>query len=137
MVVMAPMMMTAAMMPPISHQLTAPSVVGGVVVGGVVVGGVVEAYRRECRCRKPSPGMIERGGRDFDIDLKQSFLIGDHCSDVEAGRRAGCRTVLLDNGSSDEEEMIASPDRITRDLPEAVDWILTVCPREEAKVHEQ
>jgi D-glycero-D-manno-heptose 1,7-bisphosphate phosphatase len=99
--------------------------------------GVVEEYRRECHFRKPNPGMIEQGGRDFDIDLRQSFVIGDHYSDVAAGHRAGCRTVLLGDGKSDDEEIIAMPDRIARDLKEAVDWILRVSARQEAKVYEK
>ena len=99
--------------------------------------GVIEEYRRECHFRKPNPGMIEQGGRDFDIDLKQSFVIGDHYSDIAAGRRAGCRTVLLGNGSPEDEGVIARPDRIARDLREAVDWVLAVCLREKADVYEK
>jgi len=99
--------------------------------------GVVEEYRHECYFRKPSPGMIEQGGRDFNIDLQQSFVIGDHYSDVAAGYRAGCRTVLLGDGNSGDEEMTIRPDRIASDLKEAVDWVLKVCSREEAKVYEK
>ena len=97
--------------------------------------GVIEEYRRECHFRKPNPGMIEQGGRDFDIDLPQSFVIGDHYIDVAAGQRAGCRTVLIGDDNPGDEEIIARPDRITHDLKEAVDWILKVCSREEAKVY--
>ena len=81
--------------------------------------------------------MIEQGRRDFDIDLQQSFVIGDHYIDVAAGQRAGCRTVLLSNDNSEDEEIIARPDRIAPDLKEAVEWVLTVCPREEVKVYEK
>lgn len=97
--------------------------------------GVIEKYRRECHFRKPNPGMIEQGAADFDIDLKRSFVVGDHYSDVAAGHRAGCRTVLISNGNSSEEEIIVEPDWIASDLKEAVDWVLTVSPREEAKVY--
>ncbi len=48
-----------------------------------------------CTCRKPSPEMLMRAARDLGIDLVQSYMIGDKISDVEAGRRAGCRTILL------------------------------------------
>lgn len=99
--------------------------------------GVIGKYRRECHCRKPEPGMIEQGARDFNIDLRRSFVIGDHHSDIAAGQRAGCRTVLIGDGSSGDEEVIARPDRTARDLKEAVDWILEVCSREEAKVCER
>ena len=99
--------------------------------------GVVEEYRRDCYCRKPNPGMIERGGRDFNIDLKQSFVIGDHHHDVTAGYRAGCRTVLLGDGRASDEAITAPPDHIARDLEEAVAWILKASPREEAKAYER
>ena len=58
-------------------------------------GGVVEAYARECRCRKPEPGLIERAAREWDVDLGRSYVVGDSERDVEAGRRAGCATLLI------------------------------------------
>lgn len=85
------------------------------------VDGIIEAYRRDCYHRKPNPGMIEKAGRDFGIDLTESFLVGDRGCDIEAGRRAGCRTVLLG-----VEQVDGLPDLTARDLPEAVTWILRV-----------
>jgi D-glycero-D-manno-heptose 1,7-bisphosphate phosphatase len=55
-----------------------------------------------CDCRKPSPGMLLEAAEDLRLDLGRSFMIGDKVSDVEAGRRAGCRTVLLGSGTTDE-----------------------------------
>jgi histidinol-phosphate phosphatase family protein len=55
--------------------------------------------RPECRCRKPEPGLFEEAARDHGIDLAASWMIGDILDDVEAGHRAGCRTVLLDVGN--------------------------------------
>lgn len=52
-----------------------------------------------CGCRKPSPGMLERAAEIRNFDLSRSWMIGDILDDVEAGRRAGCRTVLLDVGN--------------------------------------
>lgn len=52
-----------------------------------------------CACRKPKPGMILRLARKHAIDLKRSWMIGDSDTDVEAGRRAGCRTVLVAPGA--------------------------------------
>lgn len=49
-----------------------------------------------CECRKPKPGMLFKAANDFEINLKDSFFIGDSWKDIEAGRRAGCRTVLID-----------------------------------------
>ena len=61
-------------------------------------GGRVRAYAVECLCRKPSPGLIEDACREHDLDAEQSWMIGDVLDDVEAGRRAGCRTVMIDSG---------------------------------------
>jgi D-glycero-D-manno-heptose 1,7-bisphosphate phosphatase len=86
--------------------------------------GVIEEYRKECYDRKPNPGMIEQAKSDFMVDLNKSFVIGDRYSDIEAGLRAGCRTVLLGNGAADGEEITARPHRTARDLYEAVEWLL-------------
>ena len=51
-----------------------------------------------CLCRKPAPGMLVRASRAHRIDLASSWMVGDTLDDIEAGRRAGCRTVLLDDG---------------------------------------
>ncbi|MCS6802618.1 MAG: D-glycero-beta-D-manno-heptose 1,7-bisphosphate 7-phosphatase [Chloroflexota bacterium] len=51
-----------------------------------------------CRCRKPEPGMILTAAADLNIDPTQSWMIGDRASDLEAGRRAGCRTALVLTG---------------------------------------
>ena len=64
--------------------------------------GVVPPYARACDCRKPAPGMILRLAREMDVDLARSWMVGDILDDVEAGRRAGCRTVLIDNGNETE-----------------------------------
>ena len=88
------------------------------------VEGVIEEYRQECYCRKPNPGMIEQAVRDFGIDLKKSFVIGDKASDIEAGRRAGCKTILLANEDSPGKETAIKSDHIATDLYEAVKWLV-------------
>ena len=50
----------------------------------------------DCPCRKPRPGMLLEAARKWEIDLKKSFAIGDRWKDMEAGRAAGCRTILLE-----------------------------------------
>jgi histidinol-phosphate phosphatase family protein len=72
--------------------------------------GSVAAYAVACACRKPAPGLIQRAACDLGLDLPASWFVGDILDDVEAGRRAGCRTVLLDNGH--ETEWVRSPLRI-------------------------
>ncbi len=88
--------------------------------------GVIEEYRKDCYYRKPSPGMIEEAVRDFHIDLKRSFLIGDKSSDIEAGNKAGCKTILLSEENTRESnrgsEVVS--DHTAPDLYEAVRWLL-------------
>jgi histidinol-phosphate phosphatase family protein len=67
--------------------------------------GVINRYAIDCTCRKPMPGMLQRAAQEHDIDLSRSWMIGDILHDVEAGRRAGCKTVLIDNGNETEWEM--------------------------------
>ncbi|MGI5835210.1 MAG: D-glycero-alpha-D-manno-heptose-1,7-bisphosphate 7-phosphatase [Chloroflexota bacterium] len=66
--------------------------------------GVIPQYSRECDCRKPRPGMVLKACFDLAIDPTQSWLIGDILDDVEAGKRAGCRAVLLDLGTEGKPE---------------------------------
>jgi D-glycero-D-manno-heptose 1,7-bisphosphate phosphatase len=61
--------------------------------------GVVPKYRKESNWRKPNPGMLQQAAQEMDIDLGQSWCIGNSSRDVEAGRRAGCKTILIDKPS--------------------------------------
>jgi D-glycero-D-manno-heptose 1,7-bisphosphate phosphatase len=76
-----------------------------------------------CACRKPNPGMLLEAARDRNLNLEGSFMVGDRWRDVEAGRRAGCRTVFIDRGY--EELPPENPDAIVSDLRQAADWITT------------
>lgn len=67
-------------------------------------------YRVACRCRKPLPGLLLRAAEELGIRLSGSWMVGDILDDVEAGRRAGCTTVLLDNGH--ETEWLLTPNRV-------------------------
>lgn len=75
--------------------------------------GVVPEYSVACDCRKPAPGLLLRAAAELDIDLAASWFVGDILDDVEAGNRAGCRTVLVDLGTE------RSPERPARE-PTAV-----------------
>lgn len=83
--------------------------------------GTVAAYAHSCTCRKPQPGMLLRAAADHDLDLSQCWMAGDILDDVEAGRRAGCGTILIDNGG--ETEWVMSPERrpdvVAQDLAHA------------------
>jgi histidinol-phosphate phosphatase family protein len=88
--------------------------------------GSVADYARVCDCRKPQPGMLHRAARHHGIDLARSWIVGDILNDVEAGHRAGCRTVLLDNGHETEWLLsdLRRPDHVARDLAAAARLIL-------------
>jgi D-glycero-D-manno-heptose 1,7-bisphosphate phosphatase len=74
-----------------------------------------------CECRKPKPGLLKRAAADFGISLSESYMIGDRWRDVDCGHAAGCRTIFIDRGYS--EQLRQEPDRRTRNLAEAVDFI--------------
>jgi D-glycero-D-manno-heptose 1,7-bisphosphate phosphatase len=90
-------------------------------------GGSVTAYAVGCECRKPRPGLIVRAATELGIDAGRSWMVGDILDDVEAGRRAGCRTVLLDNGNETEwvRSPLRTPDLVAADLAGAARLILT------------
>lgn len=89
-------------------------------------------YRFDCDCRKPKPGLINRAATDFDIDLAQSWMIGDRYSDIELARNAGARAafVLSGYGRGEWEYQRAAwknePDLVAEDLLEAVKKIVGV-----------
>ncbi len=80
-----------------------------------------------CACRKPAPGMLLQAAADLALDLGSSWMIGDILDDVEAGRRAGCRTVLIDNGNETEWHCTVQrqPHRIAANLGIAARMIAT------------
>ncbi|MBI3317873.1 MAG: HAD family hydrolase [Candidatus Omnitrophica bacterium] len=77
-----------------------------------------------CACRKPEPGMLRQAARELGLSLKDSFLVGDRWRDIEAGRRAGCRTLLVRHSHSGE----AQPDWEVESLYEAARKIITLIP---------
>lgn len=72
--------------------------------------GIVAPYAGACICRKPMPGLLHAAASDHAIDLEASWFIGDILDDVEAAWRAGCRSILVDNGN--ETEWNGSPCRV-------------------------
>ena len=84
------------------------------------------------RRRKPQPGMLFDAARKWDIDLAASYMVGDRASDIECGRRAGCRTVHIDLGYTAEPGPDA-PDATADGIAGAVDWICADCRRHGGK----
>jgi D-glycero-D-manno-heptose 1,7-bisphosphate phosphatase len=77
-----------------------------------------------CSRRKPNPGLLLEAAETYGIDLTASFMIGDRWRDVEAGRRAGCRTVFIDLGYA-ERRPDPGPDYVAEDVSAAAAWILS------------
>lgn len=88
--------------------------------------GSVEEYACPCDCRKPMPGMLLAAARGHGVDLQRSWMVGDILDDVEAGHRAGCRSILIDNGNETEWETspLRRPDHKVADMREAADIII-------------
>jgi len=98
----------------------------------------LERYGKVCDCRKPRPGMLLQAAREWYIDLKNSFLVGDRITDIIAGASAGCRTILLRTGAhlappietAEDLDLNLTPDYSCDTLSEAAEWILeTSCER--------
>lgn len=84
------------------------------------------AYQIDCPCRKPGTGMLEKARDDLNIDLAKSVVVGDATTDILAGLRAGCSTILVKTGFAGEDgKTIAKPDAVVADLSAAVDLILS------------
>lgn len=80
---------------------------------------------RKCDCRKPKPGLLLDAAADLDLDLTQSWIVGDADRDIAAGAAVGCRTLLIDYpGSEDRRQGSTEPDLNAPDLPTAALAIL-------------
>jgi D-glycero-D-manno-heptose 1,7-bisphosphate phosphatase len=83
--------------------------------------GTVRDLAIECECRKPQPGMLFRAAAEHALELGRSWFVGDILDDIEAGRRAACRTVLVDLGTeSPPDGPLRQPDFVAEDTPHAL-----------------
>jgi D-glycero-D-manno-heptose 1,7-bisphosphate phosphatase len=76
----------------------------------------------DCDCRKPKPGMLLHAAQALNIDLTQSWMVGDRWRDVDCGHAAGCRTIFIDGNYV--EQLKQKPDFSAGNLPEATDIIM-------------
>lgn len=88
--------------------------------------GSVSDLAVECDCRKPADGMLRTAAADLGVRLDDCWMVGDILDDIEAGKRAGCRTVLIDNGNETEWRLpaIRWPDAVVRNLENAARLIV-------------
>ena len=106
--------------------------------GGARVGGfyycphfpdaTVEAYRRDCECRKPKPGLVRQAARELGLALDRSFVVGDKWADIEMAQAVGARGVLVRTGYGAAEAARPRDDlrnvKIADNLMEAAAWII-------------
>ena len=89
---------------------------------------IVAQYRIDCECRKPKPGLILKAAKDMDIDISNSWFIGDNLSDIKAGKNAGCHTLLLGKMRCELCDLMYNegikPDVIKLNILEAADYII-------------
>ncbi len=118
---------------PVERRLRAILSTAGVKLSGFYYcphhpAGVREEYAIECDCRKPKPGMLLRAAREHDIALPASWMIGDILNDVQAGKSAGCKTILVNNGH--ETEWVLTPERrpdfLVSNLLEAAEVLFSI-----------
>ena len=84
----------------------------------------IGAWKRDCACRKPRPGMLRTAAQELGLSLADSFLVGDKASDIEAGRAAGLRgCVLVESGHALSAACRRAADACVPGLPQAADWI--------------
>ena len=92
--------------------------------------GKLPEYSRVCECRKPKTGLIKMACGDFDIDMANSYVIGDRCTDIELARNAGLKGILVKTGYGlgDLEYVFPhlpfKPFHATDDLHDAAKWIV-------------
>lgn len=92
--------------------------------------GKVPAYSKSCDCRKPGIGLVQKAAKHFDIDMQNSYMVGDRYTDIEMARRCGLPSVLVKTGYGlgDLEYVIPKrdlkPSFIASDLQDAVEWII-------------
>jgi D-glycero-D-manno-heptose 1,7-bisphosphate phosphatase len=91
--------------------------------------GKVEAYTRQCDCRKPARGMVDRAARDLGLDPSRSFVVGDTWLDVGVARAVGARGILVRTGGGafheDRGSTETTADAVVDNLAAAASWILT------------
>jgi D-glycero-D-manno-heptose 1,7-bisphosphate phosphatase len=92
--------------------------------------GSVPEFTKQCNCRKPRTGLIDQACRSLEIDLQNSYAIGDRCDDIEFARRAGVKGILVKTGYGLGEikyllpHSKSNPVYIAEDLLHAVQWII-------------
>ncbi|HEX7555525.1 MAG TPA: D-glycero-beta-D-manno-heptose 1,7-bisphosphate 7-phosphatase [Leptolinea sp.] len=116
-------LVSSAMVDEINHRMVNQVIKAGARIDGVYF--CPHMPGEACDCRKPQPGLLLRAAEEMQIDLEQSYCVGDKLVDVAAGRAAGCRSMLVLTGEGSKQDLTAIKDLVVvRDLQEAVELIL-------------
>jgi D-glycero-D-manno-heptose 1,7-bisphosphate phosphatase len=81
---------------------------------------------RGCECRKPSPFFLKKAAQDFNLDMKNSWMIGDRDTDIQSGKAAGCKTILIENVLSKSKQGKEKPTEVAKDILTASKIILAL-----------
>ena len=85
-----------------------------------------EEYKKNCECRKPKPGLLHKAAKDLNVELPKSWMVGDGLTDIEAGKNAGCKTILIGRMKCELCRLMDeknTPDYIVQNLYSAIDVI--------------
>jgi len=96
---------------------------------GVTLDGIYycpHTSEQNCKCRKPSPAMIFQAAEDLDFNARESFVVGDKCSDVEMGKRANAVTILVLTGHGKQQSLREKADFVAEDFRKAAAIIVQV-----------
>ncbi|MEK7399405.1 MAG: HAD-IIIA family hydrolase [Candidatus Poribacteria bacterium] len=113
-----------------AHEKINGKMISGLETVGARLDGIYYCFHRHedgCTCRKPKPGMLLKASHDLDVNLTDSYIVGDTIADIEAGKNAGCKTILIANPRLDLLKILhergCEPDYIVEDLHHAVQLI--------------
>ena len=88
--------------------------------------GIIPEYSSECVCRKPKPFFLFKAEEDYNIELGNSWMVGDVDTDIECGKAAGTKTILIEEPLSVKKRRKSQPDYRVKNLKEAVNIILQI-----------
>lgn len=109
--------------------ITAKMLEGIEQAGGKITKVYYCTHRKEagCRCRKPKPGLLKKAAREFKVDLKEAYFVGDTLRDVLTAQAAGCKSILVLTGKeklANQKNWEVKPDFVFKDLLEAVKFLV-------------
>ncbi len=90
----------------------------------------IKKYKKNCDCRKPKTGMLEKARKRFKIDFSKSFVVGDDNRDIEMGKKSGCKTILVQTGHAGKDgHCKTKPNFTAKNLLEATRIIINESPK--------